>query len=99
VAYEALACGLPVIATRNTGTVVQDGLDGFIVPAGNPESIVQRLEQLSEDRSLLLQMSQNALRRSKQFDLQAYRNNLLGVLPSKQQAPLRGASQDGMSAR
>ena len=30
--YEALASGLPVITTRNSGSVVRDGIDGFIVP-------------------------------------------------------------------
>jgi hypothetical protein len=93
VAYEALACGLPVIATPNTGTVVRDGVEGFIVPAGDVESMVQRLEQLTSDRNLLQQMSQSALRRSKQFDLLNYRNNLLDLLPSQPQPLVPQAAQ------
>ncbi len=34
VTYEALACGLPSIVTPNAGSVVRDGVEGLIVPAG-----------------------------------------------------------------
>ena len=29
---EALACGVPVITTPHCGSVVRDGVEGFIVP-------------------------------------------------------------------
>ena len=32
--YEALACGLPVVTTPEAGSVVRDGMEGRIVPAG-----------------------------------------------------------------
>jgi glycosyltransferase involved in cell wall biosynthesis len=40
---EALACGLPVITTRNTGAsdLVQPGENGEIVPIRDPEAIAQ----------------------------------------------------------
>jgi starch synthase len=33
VTYEALASGVPVVTTPNSGSVVRDGIDGFVVPA------------------------------------------------------------------
>ena len=42
--YEALAARLPVVCTPNTGSVVRDGVDGFVVPARNAEAIAERLE-------------------------------------------------------
>ena len=33
VTYEALACGLPSVVTPDAGSVVRDGIEGFVVPA------------------------------------------------------------------
>jgi glycosyltransferase involved in cell wall biosynthesis len=79
VTYEALASGLPVICTRNTGSVVRDGVDGFIVPIRSPEAIAKRLEQLASDRQLLRQLSLNARQRSAEFTLERYGERLLGA--------------------
>ena len=43
VVYEALAAGLPVVCTPNTGSVVHDGVDGFIVPIRDTNAIVSAL--------------------------------------------------------
>lgn len=45
---EAMSCGCPVIVTEHTGMadLLSDGEDGFIVPAGDPEAITDRLEYL-----------------------------------------------------
>ena len=42
---EAMACGVPVIVTEDTGMKerVSEGVDGFIVPTGDWESIHERL--------------------------------------------------------
>jgi glycosyltransferase involved in cell wall biosynthesis len=46
VIQEALACGLPVITTPNSGSVVQDGVEGFVVPIRDPEAIGSRILEL-----------------------------------------------------
>ena len=45
---EAMACGVPVIATTNTGAadLITDGKDGFIVPIRNAQAIAERIEYL-----------------------------------------------------
>jgi glycosyltransferase involved in cell wall biosynthesis len=45
---EALACGLPVIVTEDTGMKdhVEDGENGFVVPTGDAGAIAQRLEEI-----------------------------------------------------
>jgi glycosyltransferase involved in cell wall biosynthesis len=80
--YEALAAGLPVITTPNAGSVVRDGIDGFIVPAANSEAIVEKLNLLADNRTLLMQMSENALQRSAEFTLEAYSRRLLNAIDS-----------------
>jgi len=46
---EALACGVPVIVTEDTGMkeYVDDGENGFVVPTGCIDPIVDRLERLT----------------------------------------------------
>jgi glycosyltransferase involved in cell wall biosynthesis len=80
VCYEALAAGLPVITTPNAGSVVRDGVDGFIVPIRNPEAIAEKLELLARDRELLAWMSANALARSREFTLEKYGERLVGAI-------------------
>jgi glycosyltransferase involved in cell wall biosynthesis len=80
VCYEALAAGLPVITTPNAGSVVRDGVDGFIVPIRDPEAIAEKLELLARDRELLAWMSANALARSREFTLEKYGERLLGAI-------------------
>ena len=63
---EAMAYGLPVIATACCGAVVEDGISGFIVPPGDPRSIVEALEALSEPGRLEV-MSAAASARAKTF--------------------------------
>ena len=80
VTYEALAAGVPVIATRNAGTVVRDGVDGFIVPARDPGAIARKLELLYSDSDRLRQLSQNARGRAAEYTIEKYAERLLSVL-------------------
>ncbi|PIR66476.1 MAG: glycosyltransferase family 1 protein [Parcubacteria group bacterium CG10_big_fil_rev_8_21_14_0_10_36_14] len=47
---QAMACGLPVIATTNTGAedIVRDGKDGFIIPIRDVEKLKEKLIYLYE---------------------------------------------------
>jgi hypothetical protein len=84
VTYEALAAGLPVITTPNAGSVVEDGVSGFIVPLGDVDAIVSALRRLVDAREMHGAMSRAAIVRAADFDLAAYGRRLLAAL-----APLR----------
>jgi glycosyltransferase involved in cell wall biosynthesis len=79
VTYEALMSGLPVIATPNTGSVVVDGFNGFIVPVRDSQTMADRIRCLYRDRQLLSEMQERAFN-SEGLSLQCYRHNLLEVL-------------------
>ncbi len=64
---EAMAAGLPVIATPNCGQVVTDGIDGFIIPPADSAALACAILKLHADRSLLQSMSQGARQRCTQF--------------------------------
>jgi alpha-maltose-1-phosphate synthase len=60
---QAMACGVPIIASANTGgeDLIDDGVEGFIVPIRNPRAIRERLVQLRDDPDLRERMAQHAL--------------------------------------
>jgi glycosyltransferase involved in cell wall biosynthesis len=78
--YEALGHGLPVVCTPNTGSVVRDGIDGFLIPPGSHVPIVEKLVLLAGDRHRLAEMSARAEERSQEFTIASYGQRLLGAL-------------------
>jgi len=77
VVTEALACGLPVIVTPNTGAseVIHDGREGYIVPICRADLIASRIEALHADRALLAEMSHHAQQTAAQNSWESYRVN------------------------
>ena len=80
VCYEALSAGVPVITTHNAGSIVRDGIDGFIVPIRDAESIAQHLQLLERERDRLYHYSTNAHQRSKAYGWSQYRERLLTAI-------------------
>ncbi len=76
VTYEALACGVPVIATPNTGSIVREGVDGFIVPIRDPEAIAAKLELFISQPDLLETMSRNCHEGAREGSLAGYARRL-----------------------
>ncbi len=50
--YEAAACGLPQITTRESGDVVRDGVNGIIIPPNDPDALAAAIGRLYRDRDL-----------------------------------------------
>jgi glycosyltransferase involved in cell wall biosynthesis len=80
VTYEALAAGLPVITTEATGSVVRDGIEGFIIPERDAEALANRIEELVENRQLRDRMAAAARKRAQDYTWDKYAERLLGVL-------------------
>lgn len=64
---QAMACGVPVIATENTGAadLFNDGVEGFIVPIRDPAAIREKILTLYENPAMREQMGEAALARVK----------------------------------
>jgi alpha-maltose-1-phosphate synthase len=51
---EAMACGIPLVATENSGAadLIRDGVEGYIVPIRAPDVMAERLQTLADARDL-----------------------------------------------
>jgi glycosyltransferase involved in cell wall biosynthesis len=76
VTYEALASGLPVITTPNAGSVVRDGVDGFIVPIRDVDALAENIARLADDQVLREQMGHSARARAEQFTWSRFRRGI-----------------------
>jgi glycosyltransferase involved in cell wall biosynthesis len=80
VVLEALAAGLPIVATKVGGIpeVVQDGYNGFLIPVGNIKALACKLKVLALDsdmRKLMGKRSREIAER--EFNLESYIKQLV----------------------
>ncbi|MBD1152592.1 glycosyltransferase family 4 protein [Pelagibacterales bacterium SAG-MED22] len=59
---QAMACGLPVVCTTNTGAgdLIMDGEEGFVIPTQNVEKIKEKINYLYSNRDKCNEMGQKA---------------------------------------
>jgi glycosyltransferase involved in cell wall biosynthesis len=73
VLIEAMACGVPVVATSSPGTreIVSVGTDGFIVDRHEPAALAAALERVLADAALRARLSDGARANANRFALPA----------------------------
>jgi glycosyltransferase involved in cell wall biosynthesis/2-polyprenyl-3-methyl-5-hydroxy-6-metoxy-1,4-benzoquinol methylase len=71
---EAIASGLPVIASDRTGAeeLITHGQSGWIVPAADTNALMAALKEASESREVLVQYAASATDRIQQFSWDSY---------------------------
>jgi glycosyltransferase involved in cell wall biosynthesis len=78
VTYEAAACGLPQITTREAGDLVRDGVEGIIVQPGDVDAIAAAIAHLHTHPEIVDQMGSAARRRVvENFTWDHFRTRLL----------------------
>jgi glycosyltransferase involved in cell wall biosynthesis len=86
VLIEAMACGVPVVATSSAGTrdIVRHGVDGLLVESHDASSMSRALATLLSDRRILERMSAAAVQGAERFALpriaRLYDETLMGAL-------------------
>jgi len=68
VILEAMSFGLPIVATRISGVpeVITDGVNGLLVNPKDPQNLAQAIQKLFTDQLLYSQLSEAALKTSKE---------------------------------
>lgn len=71
VVMEATSIGTPIVATAQGGLpqAIEDGVNGLLVPPGDPDALVDALARLAADTHLLAELGRGALERRAAFDV------------------------------
>ena len=71
VLVEAMACGVPVVATRSSGTsdIVRDGVDGLLVDRHEPAAVAAALERVLGDEPFRRRLAGEARTGAERFAL------------------------------
>ncbi len=79
---EGMACGLPAIVSENSmaDDVIDDGVDGWVLPIRDPDAIADRLRRLYDDRDLQRQMGRAARAKAEQYPWRRYGQAVLDGL-------------------
>jgi glycosyltransferase involved in cell wall biosynthesis len=80
VVYEAAACGLPLITTREAGDVVNDNVEGIIITPGNVDELTAAILRLYREPETVERMGHAARKRVvENFTWDHFRTRLLGA--------------------
>jgi glycosyltransferase involved in cell wall biosynthesis len=82
VQQEAMACGLPLIVTRNAGgeDLIIEGETGFLVPAGSPAALAEKIEWFLENRDKLHGMSAAVRAKAAELSWAVYGDKILHAI-------------------
>lgn len=76
---DAMACGVPVVATAAGGIpeMIRDGETGLLAPVGDAEELSRQVIRLLRDRALRARLTEGALGRVRDFSKEAMGRNTL----------------------
>lgn len=79
---EAMAAGLPIVATHVDGIseVVEDGIQGILVPPEDVASLSEALRTMRTDANLRNEMATKASVRASMFSIERHIDEVLGLL-------------------
>jgi glycosyltransferase involved in cell wall biosynthesis len=79
VVLEAMACGCPVIATRESGIDFKPGC-GITVPARNAGALAEAICDVVGDREKRQRLAEGALRQSADYTMDAWKQRLVNAV-------------------
>jgi glycosyltransferase involved in cell wall biosynthesis len=84
VQQEAMACGLPLIATKNAGgaDLIAEGETGFLVPIRSPAALAERIGWCAANRASISGMGIAAQRRAAELSWRGYGEKVVAAIRS-----------------
>ena len=75
----AIMCGRPLVATATPGArdYITDGVNGLLVPPGDPQAMAEAIERLDTDHALLATLAEGARHAAVKFTTEAWARALL----------------------
>jgi glycosyltransferase involved in cell wall biosynthesis len=70
---EAMACGLPVVSfdcPSGPGEIIQDGINGCLVPPENRRALKEAMGKLIDNESLRIRLSKEASKVKERFSIE-----------------------------
>lgn len=79
VQQEAMASGLPLIITPNTGgeDLIESEKTGFVVPIRDPGKIAEKIEWFAKEQKMLPDMSRYCRKKAMQYNWSTYANSVI----------------------
>jgi len=80
---ESMSLGTPVISYNTKygpEDIIENGIDGYIVPHGNTEKLAEEIVKVMKDSDLRNELSKNALRVNERFSEAKYKENWLNLI-------------------
>lgn len=82
--YEAMARGLPIVASNVGGMpeIVEDGVNGIIVPPNDSVSLAKAIRQLAQDSNLRRRFQINNIQKVREFTIFEQRDRMFKMICS-----------------
>ena len=96
---EAMACGLPVVATQIRGNIdlIDEGLGGFLSKPTDAKSMAKHIDTLAESPELRHKMGLYNYEKSKKYDKNIIINNLMAMILNKYEKNEKSEDKDYVS--
>ena len=82
VTYEALARGVPVVVSRNSGAPITPGQEGIVLDDLSPQTIAKVIRGLIAEPEQVARMSRCALARRDELSVESYGRRLIAAITS-----------------
>jgi glycosyltransferase involved in cell wall biosynthesis len=81
--YEAMNRSLPIICTLESGSIIEDGKEGFIIEKMNSEAILEKMMIFKKNKELIKTMGQEAKQSVARYTWETYADKLIKLYLNK----------------